>query len=287
MMAPKKTNANGSWGPPGLHQNPGRGMQPRPVFDSIGLAAIQRESHLPAALSRQVARSPLARLLMTTDPGDLVLDPTCGSGTTAYVVEQWARRWITGDSSRVALALAKHRLMIAKLDYHQLRLLSAEAVARNPTGTWISTPCRSRGNETQATSAGQMSETPHVVSYGENTTSNPGRSRGDETQTSSAAKMNEGTRVLTVKDCVMETAYIKTTTICPTVCTPLEMMGDSVAAPLGARGLRTAVNPTPTNEEVPTLGSVGAIGPIVSLYRLVTFNRMNRVVSAKAATLSR
>jgi adenine-specific DNA-methyltransferase len=76
-------------------------------------------------------------LLMTTDPGDLVLDPTCGSGTTAYVAEQWGRRWITCDSSRVALALAKHRLMTAKFDYQQLRPLSAEDVARNPNGTWI------------------------------------------------------------------------------------------------------------------------------------------------------
>ena len=53
-------------------------------------------------------------LLMTTDPGDLVLDPTCGSGTTAYVAEQWGRRWITIDTSRVALALARTRLMTAK-----------------------------------------------------------------------------------------------------------------------------------------------------------------------------
>ncbi|MCX7426145.1 MAG: DNA methyltransferase [Planctomycetia bacterium] len=51
---------------------------------------------------------------MTTDPGDLVLDPTCGSGTTAYVAEQWGRRWITCDTSRVALALARTRLMAAK-----------------------------------------------------------------------------------------------------------------------------------------------------------------------------
>src|SRR5204863_4061158 len=50
-------------------------------------------------------------VLMTTDPGDLVLDPTCGSGTTAYVAEQWGRRWITIDTSRVALALARTRLM--------------------------------------------------------------------------------------------------------------------------------------------------------------------------------
>jgi adenine-specific DNA-methyltransferase len=57
-------------------------------------------------------------LLMTTDPGDLVLDPTCGSGTTAYVAEQWGRRWITVDTSRVALALARTRLMSAKYDWY-------------------------------------------------------------------------------------------------------------------------------------------------------------------------
>ncbi|HXI72381.1 MAG TPA: site-specific DNA-methyltransferase [Verrucomicrobiae bacterium] len=79
-------------------------------------------------------------ILMTTDPGDLVLDPTCGSGTTAFVAEQWGRRWITCDSSRVALALAKHRLMTAKFDYHQLRPLNAEDVARNPKGTWLIDP---------------------------------------------------------------------------------------------------------------------------------------------------
>jgi adenine-specific DNA-methyltransferase len=59
-------------------------------------------------------------LLMTTDPGDLVLDPTCGSGTTAYVAEQWGRRWITCDTSRVALALARTRLMTAKFPYYLL-----------------------------------------------------------------------------------------------------------------------------------------------------------------------
>ena len=57
---------------------------------------------------------------MTTDPGDLVLDPTCGSGTTAYVAEQWGRRWITCDTSRVALALARTRLMAAKYPYYLL-----------------------------------------------------------------------------------------------------------------------------------------------------------------------
>jgi adenine-specific DNA-methyltransferase len=59
-------------------------------------------------------------MLMTTDPGDLVLDPTCGSGTTAYVAEQWGRRWITTDTSRVALTLARTRLMSAKLPYYLL-----------------------------------------------------------------------------------------------------------------------------------------------------------------------
>lgn len=59
-------------------------------------------------------------LLMTTDPGDLVLDITCGSGTTAYVAEQWGRRWITCDTSRVAITLAKQRLMTATFDYYQL-----------------------------------------------------------------------------------------------------------------------------------------------------------------------
>ena len=59
-------------------------------------------------------------ILMTTDPGDLVLDPTCGSGTTAYVSEQWGRRWITMDTSRVALALARTRLMAAKYPYYLL-----------------------------------------------------------------------------------------------------------------------------------------------------------------------
>ena len=59
-------------------------------------------------------------MLMTTDPGDLVLDPTCGSGTTAYVAEQWGRRWVTCDTSRVALALARTRMMAARYPYYLL-----------------------------------------------------------------------------------------------------------------------------------------------------------------------
>lgn len=62
-------------------------------------------------------------LIMTTDPGDLVFDPTCGSGTTAFVAEQWGRRWITCDTSRVAIQLAKQRLMTARLDYYEMAQL--------------------------------------------------------------------------------------------------------------------------------------------------------------------
>jgi adenine-specific DNA-methyltransferase len=60
-------------------------------------------------------------MLMTTDPGDLVLDPTCGSGTTAYVAEQWGRRWITIDTSRVSIAIARQRLLTAKFEHYRLR----------------------------------------------------------------------------------------------------------------------------------------------------------------------
>jgi len=59
-------------------------------------------------------------LLMTTDPGDLVLDPTCGSGTTAYVAEQYGRRWVTTDTSRVALSIARERLLTARYDMYEL-----------------------------------------------------------------------------------------------------------------------------------------------------------------------
>ncbi|MBI4214136.1 MAG: site-specific DNA-methyltransferase [Chloroflexi bacterium] len=65
-------------------------------------------------------RAPARCVLMTTDPGDLVFDPTCGSGTTAYVAEQWGRRWITCDTSRVSITLAKQRLMTASYDYYDL-----------------------------------------------------------------------------------------------------------------------------------------------------------------------
>lgn len=60
-------------------------------------------------------------ILMTTDPSDLILDPTCGSGTTAFIAEQWGRRWITCDTSRVAIALTRQRLMTASYDYYELQ----------------------------------------------------------------------------------------------------------------------------------------------------------------------
>jgi adenine-specific DNA-methyltransferase len=69
----------------------------------------------------QTSSSVIGRcILMATDPGDLVLDPTCGSGTTAYVAEQWGRRWITIDTSRIALALARARIMGARYPYYLL-----------------------------------------------------------------------------------------------------------------------------------------------------------------------
>src|SRR2546421_2403990 len=69
---------------------------------------------------------------MTTDPGDLVLDPTCGSGTTAYCAEQWGRRWITIDTSRVPLALARQRLLTATYNWYELKDES-----RGPVGGFV------------------------------------------------------------------------------------------------------------------------------------------------------
>ncbi|MCS6297452.1 MAG: site-specific DNA-methyltransferase [Nitrospira sp.] len=113
-------------------------------------------------------------LLMTTDPGDLVLDPTCGSGTTAYVAEDWGRRWITCDSSRVALALAKHRLLTAKFDFYKLRELSAEDVNQNPKGTWIA-DLDEEGKATGRKLTFQCKTVPHITlkSIARNTSLDP------------------------------------------------------------------------------------------------------------------
>ena len=86
-------------------------------WDDTGISGFgDPKIYVVQTLSKVVARC----LLMTTDPGDLVLDPTCGSGTTATVAEQWGRRWITIDTSRVALALARARIMGARYPYYLL-----------------------------------------------------------------------------------------------------------------------------------------------------------------------
>ena len=84
------------------------------LWDKIGAASnkiyvVQTPTELPSRC-----------MLMASDPGDLVLDITCGSGTTAYVAEQWGRRWITCDTSRVSITLAKQRLLTASFDYYKL-----------------------------------------------------------------------------------------------------------------------------------------------------------------------
>ncbi|MDE0054759.1 MAG: DNA methyltransferase, partial [Gammaproteobacteria bacterium] len=87
------------------------------IWHDLGSGSqTEARTYVVQTLSRAIQRC----LLMTTDPGDLVLDPTCGSGTTAYVAEQWGRRWITIDTSRVALALARSRVMGARYPYFLL-----------------------------------------------------------------------------------------------------------------------------------------------------------------------
>ena len=85
--------------------------------DTTQAGYVDEKRYVVQTLAKVVQRC----LLMTTDPGDLVLDPTCGSGTTAYVAEQWGRRWITIDTSRVPLALARQRLLTGTFDYYTLR----------------------------------------------------------------------------------------------------------------------------------------------------------------------
>ena len=87
------------------------------VWSDTGIAGFASEKRYVVETSEKVVQR---CLLMVSDPGDLILDPTCGSGTTAYVAEQWGRRWITIDTSRVALALARARLMGARYPYYLL-----------------------------------------------------------------------------------------------------------------------------------------------------------------------
>ena len=86
-------------------------------IDTGGGALVHEKLYVVQTATKIIERC----LLMTTDPGDLVLDPTCGSGTTAYVAERWGRRWITMDTSRVAIALARQRLLTGSFDYYKLK----------------------------------------------------------------------------------------------------------------------------------------------------------------------
>jgi adenine-specific DNA-methyltransferase len=88
------------------------------MWADTGIAGFASEKRYVVETSEKVVER---CLIMATDPGDLVLDPTCGSGTTAAVAEKWGRRWITCDTSRVAITLAKQRLMTASFDYYALR----------------------------------------------------------------------------------------------------------------------------------------------------------------------
>ena len=118
-------------------------------FDDFGLQSMENTwTDTAAGFSEakvfvvQTASRVVERcMLLTTDPGDLVLDPTCGSGTTAYVAEQWGRRWITIDTSRVALTLARTRLMSARFPYYLL--------ADSPQGARVL--AEQRGDPTLAT----------------------------------------------------------------------------------------------------------------------------------------
>nr|WP_277881775.1 site-specific DNA-methyltransferase [Leptolyngbya sp. FACHB-60] len=101
-------------------------MMVNSIWDDVG--ADQNKAYVVQTPIAIISRC----LLMTTDPGDLVLDPTCGSGTTPYVAEHWGRRWITADVSRVPLALARQRLLTATFPYYVLK-----DEARGPAGGFV------------------------------------------------------------------------------------------------------------------------------------------------------
>ncbi|MCX6873086.1 MAG: site-specific DNA-methyltransferase [Verrucomicrobia bacterium] len=99
------------------------------VWNDTAISGFARKKEYVVETSAKVVER---CLLMTTKPGDLVIDPTCGSGTTAYVAEQWGRRWITCDTSRVPLALARQRILTATFGYHELKDES-----RGPLGGFV------------------------------------------------------------------------------------------------------------------------------------------------------
>jgi adenine-specific DNA-methyltransferase len=99
------------------------------VWDDTVIAGFASDKRYVVETSTKVVQR---CLLLTTAPGDLVLDPTCGSGTTAYVAEQWGRRWITIDASRVPVALARQRLLTATFPYYELK-----ESTRGPAGGFV------------------------------------------------------------------------------------------------------------------------------------------------------
>ncbi len=102
-------------------------------YEELTSTWVDTGPELEKAYAVQTSTKVIERcILMTTDPGDLVFDPTCGSGTTAYCAEKWGRRWITCDTSRVALAIARQRLLTAKFDYYELK-----DPERGPAGGFI------------------------------------------------------------------------------------------------------------------------------------------------------
>ena len=128
------------------------------LWDDVGGGIQSRKD--PKVYVVQTSNTIIERcMLMTTDPGDLVLDPTCGSGTTAFVAENWGRRWITADVSRVALAIARQRLLTAEFDFYKLRPTSAQDVQRNPNGPWLTDP----SGEIQGTATFECKTVPHIT----------------------------------------------------------------------------------------------------------------------------
>ena len=105
-------------------------------WNQVAISNIWSDMHgekFPVYVVQTATEATKRCILMTTDPGDLVLDPTCGAGTTVYVAEQWGRRWITLDTSRVAQALARARIMGARYPYY---LLADSREGRKKSGEW-------------------------------------------------------------------------------------------------------------------------------------------------------
>ncbi|WP_171134927.1 site-specific DNA-methyltransferase [Ruegeria sp. HKCCD7221] len=125
-------------------------------WDDTSISGSSSKTYVVQTSEKVVQRC----LLMTTDPGDLVLDPTCGSGTTAYVAEQWGRRWITIDTSRVALALARARIMGAKYPYY---LLADSEAGQKKEGEITRTPPRDAPTHSDIRAGFVYQRVPHIT----------------------------------------------------------------------------------------------------------------------------